>query len=433
MELLLKIAQFILMISILVILHEFGHYIPAKLFKIKIEKFFLFFDVKFALLKKKIGETTWGIGWLPLGGYVKIAGMVDESMDREQMAKPPQPWEFRSKPAWQRLIVMCGGVIVNFLLGWLIFSMILFNYGDRYIPSKNLKNGLEIDSIGKVIGFKTGDKILSVDGKSIKKLRQARLEILLGDKAIVDRNGEKITLTFDSDVKNLLIKKQPELFIPIVEAKIDKVSDKYEAHRIGLQKGDIITKIDDAKVTSWNNFKEHITGKKNQSIKVEILRGDQLITKIANLDETGILGVTVNVDSILVEEEFSFLSSLKQGYHNSINSLVNQVRQLKLMINKEAIKEVRGLVGIVEVMPSGWNLPYFLYILASFSIWLGFINILPIPALDGGHVMFLLYEMISRKKPSQRVLETGQIIGFVLVMGLTLFTLGNDLFRIFFR
>jgi len=386
MELLLKIAQFILMISILVILHEFGHYIPAKLFKIKIEKFFLFFDVKFALLKKKIGETTWGIGWLPLGGYVKIAGMVDESMDREQMAKPPQPWE-------------------------LIFSMILFNYGDRYIPSKNLKNGLEIDSIGKVIGFKTGDKILSVDGKSI----------------------EKITLTFDSDVKNLLIKKQPELFIPIVEAKIDKVSDKYEAHRIGLQKGDIITKIDDAKVTSWNNFKEHITGKKNQSIKVEILRGDQLITKIANLDETGILGVTVNVDSILVEEEFSFLSSLKQGYHNSINSLVNQVRQLKLMINKEAIKEVRGLVGIVEVMPSGWNLPYFLYILASFSIWLGFINILPIPALDGGHVMFLLYEMISRKKPSQRVLETGQIIGFVLVMGLTLFTLGNDLFRIFFR
>jgi len=432
MELLSKIAQFVLMISILVILHEFGHYLPAKLFKIKVEKFFLFFDVKFALFKKKIGETTWGVGWLPLGGYVKIAGMIDESMDKEQMAKPPQPWEFRSKPAWQRLIVMTGGVIVNFLLGWFVFSMILFNYGDRYIPANNLKYGLEIDSIGKTIGFKNGDRILSVDGTPIKKLREARLEILLGDSAVIERDGTEVTLNFDSETKNILIKRQPSLFIPIIEAKIDLVSEGSVAERIGIQKGDIITQVNGLKTSSWSDFKKAITDQKNQSINIKLKRGNTIVTKTSKLDDTGILGVSLDQQGLIVSEEFSLLQSFKQGYHNTKSSLINQVRQVKLMANKEAIKEVRGLVGIVEVMPSSWNFIYFLNILATFSIWLGFINILPIPALDGGHVMFLLYEIIFRKKPNQRVLEIGQVIGFMLVIGLTVFTLGNDLFRIFF-
>ncbi len=430
MELLSKIGQFVLMISILVILHEFGHYIPAKIFKTKIEKFFLFFDVKFALFKKKIGETTWGIGWLPLGGYVKIAGMIDESMDRDQMAKPPQPWEFRSKPAWQRLIIMCGGVIVNFLLGWFVLSGLLFTYGETYIPTNLLKNGIEVDSVGKVIGLKTGDKILSIDGKPVKRLMEASVEILLGDQASIEREGRQITLNFTAEHKKLMLQKQSQIVMPRIESILDTVLPNSIAASIGLQKGDLITHANNKNTLLWKDLVTEITSHKNDTLQLKILRNGLALQKMAVLDQNGKLGIGPSFTNLYVTDNYTFLESIPAGLHKAIWTLSFQIRQFKLFFNKktEAYKEMHGPVGIVQQMPSKWNTTRFWSQLAMFSLWLGFVNILPIPALDGGHVMFLLYEIVSGKKPSQKVLEIGQIIGFVLTMGLMLFiTVFNDI------
>ena len=430
MELLSKIAQFVLMISILVILHEFGHYLPARLFKIKVEKFFLFFDVKFALFKKKIGETTWGIGWLPLGGYVKIAGMIDESMDRDQMAKPPQPWEFRSKPAWQRLIVMCGGVIVNLLIGWFVLSGLLYTHGETYIPTKGLKSGIEVDSIGKIIGLKTGDKIISVDGKPIKRLMEARVEILLGDQAIVERNGSEVILDFTPEHKKLLLQTQSQIVMPRIEAVIDSVRPNTIASSTEIQKGDRIISANGKNTFLWSDFAKEITTHKNDTLSLQILRNGAIISKTAILDDEGILGVYPAYENLFTTDEYSFSESIPAGLNKAIWTLSFQIRQFKLFFNRktEAYKQMHGPVGIVQQMNPEWDSTRFWSQLAMFSLWLGFVNILPIPALDGGHVMFLLYEMISGKKPSQRVLEIGQIIGFLLTMGLMLFiTVFNDI------
>lgn len=430
MELLSKIAQFVLMISILVILHEFGHYLPAKLFKIKVEKFFLFFDVKFALFKKKIGETTWGVGWLPLGGYVKIAGMIDESMDKEQMAKPPQPWEFRSKPAWQRLIVMTGGVIVNFLLGWLVLSGLLFTHGDTYIPTKGLKNGVAVDSIGKLIGFKEGDKIISVDGKPIKRLMEARVEILLGDEATVERDGEQIKLQFTAENKKLLLKTQSQIIGPRLYAKIDTVLPNSKALEAGIVKGDEIISANGVNTELWSDLVREITAHKNKKLALKIKRGHDFLEKTVVLDQTGKLGVGPSFKDLYTTESIGFFESIPAGLQKAVWTLSFNIRQFKLLFNKdtEAYKEMHGPVGIVKQMNPEWNATRFWSQLAMFSLWLGFVNILPIPALDGGHVMFLLYEIITRRKPSQRVLEIGQIIGFLLTMGLMLFiTVFNDI------
>lgn len=430
MELLSKIAQFVLMISILVILHEFGHYLPAKLFKTKIEKFFLFFDVKFALFKKKIGETTWGIGWLPLGGYVKIAGMIDESMDREQMAKPPQPWEFRSKPAWQRLIIMTGGVIVNFLLGWLVLSALLFTHGDTYIPTQGLKYGVEVDSIGKLIGLQTGDRILSVDGKPIKRLTEARVEILLGDEATVERDGREVQLTFTPQNKKLLLQTQSQIIGPRLYSKIDTVLPNSKALEAGIQKGDQIIEANGVNTELWSDLVSQITANKKDTLQLKILREKETIVTSVLLDDKGKLGVGPSFEGLYVTEAVGFWQSIPAGFQKAIWTLSFQIRQFKLFFNKdtEAYKEMHGPVGIVKQMNPEWNATRFWSQLAMFSLWLGFVNILPIPALDGGHVMFLLYEIISGRKPSQRVLEIGQIIGFLLTMGLMLYiTVFNDL------
>ncbi len=430
MELLSKIAQFLLMISILVILHEFGHYLPAKLFKVKVEKFFLFFDVKFALFKKKIGETTWGIGWLPLGGYVKIAGMIDESMDKEQMAKPPQPWEFRSKPAWQRLIIMTGGVIVNFLLGWFVLSGLLYTHGDTYIPTDGLKNGVAVDSIGKLIGFKTGDKIISVDGKPIKRLMEARVEILLGDEAIIERDGQQIKLQFTPENKKLLLKTQSQIVGPRIGSVIDTVLPNSKALEAGLLKGDEIISANGVDTRLWTNLVNEITAHKNDTLQLQVLRNNLTVNKTVVLDSTGKLGIGPSFEGLYTTDTIGLLESIPAGLNKAIWTLSFQIRQFKLFFNKdtEAYKEMHGPVGIVKQMNPEWNATRFWSQLAMFSLWLGFVNILPIPALDGGHVMFLLYEIITRRKPSQRVLEIGQIIGFLLTMGLMLFiTVFNDI------
>ena len=434
MDLLFQIGQFVLMISILVVLHEFGHYIPAKLFKVKVEKFFLFFDVKFALFKKKIGETTWGIGWLPLGGYVKIAGMIDESMDRDQMALPAQPWEFRSKPAWQRLIIMCGGVIVNFLLAWIVYAALLVNNGDTYIPSENLKYGIEVDSIGSALGFKTGDKILAVDDKPVKKISQAVLEVLLGDKVTVDRSGKIIDLPLTDAHKKLLFSNTQRPFIgPRLSSKIGYIQEGSLADESGLKINDEVLKSNGKPTLFWNDWRNEIIASKGDTLKLEIKRRNEVLIKSIYLSGEGFLGVAPSRDDLLVTDNYNIVQAIPAGFDKTIEALSGQVRQFKVIFNTktEAYKKVSGPVGIVQMMPQRWDSTFFWSFLAMFSVWLAFVNILPIPALDGGHVMFLLYEMITGRKPSQRVLEIGQIIGFVIVMGLMALVFGNDLFNLF--
>ncbi len=434
MDLIFQIGQFVLMISILVVLHEFGHYIPAKLFKTRVEKFFLFFDVKYALFKKKIGETTWGIGWLPLGGYVKISGMIDESMDREQMAKPPQPWEFRSKPAWQRLIIMCGGVIVNFLLAWGIYTALLVNNGDTYIPSEKLKYGIEADSIGQLIGFKTGDKILAVDDKPIKKMNTAVLEVLLGDKVSIDRSGKKMDLVLTDEHKKILFSNTRSPFIsPRLNSIIGYVHEGSIADQSGLKVDDVVLKANGKDMLFWSDWRKEIKSSKGGTLTLEIQRGTEILNKSIAMSEEGVLGVYPSNDNLLVTDDYNIISAIPAGLNKTIEALSGQVRQFKVIFNTktEAYKKVSGPVGIVQMMPKRWNSTFFWNFMAMFSVWLAFVNILPIPALDGGHVMFLLYEIISGKKPSQRVLEVGQMIGFFIVMGLMALVFGNDIINLF--
>lgn len=433
MGLFTQIFTFILIISILVILHELGHFIPAKYFKTKVEKFYLFFDVKFSLFKKKIGDTEYGIGWLPLGGYVKIAGMIDESMDTEQMSKEPQPWEFRSKPAWQRLIIMLGGVTVNFFLAWIIYTTLLVTKGDSYIPADSLKYGILVDSIGEKIGLKTGDKILAIDGKKSKKFTDAALDILLGDEITVDRNGEKITFPVpDEGIKSVISSKGKRFLAYRQRSLIDSVLPNSVASRAGLQSGDLIVSVNDKSTAYWNEFVTEIQSSANKSLAISVKRNGSVENLSLTVPEEGAIGVMLNTDDLVVTDEYSVLAAIPAGFTETINVLTNQIKQFKILFKPktEAYKSVKGPIGIVSMMPTTFDWGFFWSFTAMFSVWLAFVNLLPIPALDGGHVMFLLYEMISGRAPSEKVLERGQIIGFVIVMGLMAVVFGNDIWNI---
>ncbi|WP_077401230.1 RIP metalloprotease RseP [Cellulophaga omnivescoria] len=433
MELFIQIVQFILIISVLVILHELGHFIPAKYFKTKVEKFYLFFDVKFSLFKKKIGDTVYGIGWLPLGGYVKIAGMIDESMDTEQMKSEPQPWEFRSKPAWQRLIIMLGGVTVNFFLAWFIYTMLLFNNGDTYIPADNLKHGILIDSIGEQLGLKTGDKILAIDGKKSKKFTDAVLDIILGDEVTVKRDGKEITVPLSAEGKEAVFSTQGRNFLGYRQkAMIDSVVSGMVAEKAGVLKGDEIVAVNGQKTTYWNEFVSIIKKSPNKEIELEVLRKGQTEKLHMVVPEEAAIGVVLNREDLFVTDTYSFGAAIPEGFNKTIEVLTKQIRQFKVIFNTKtgAYKQVKGPIGIVEMMPKQWNWTFIWSFMAMFSVWLAFLNILPIPALDGGHVMFLLYEIISGRPPSEKVLEKGQIIGFVILMGLMAIVFGNDIWNI---
>ncbi len=428
-----QILTFILIISILVILHELGHFIPAKYFKTKVEKFYLFFDVKFSLFKKKIGETEYGIGWLPLGGYVKIAGMIDESMDTEQMAQEPQPWEFRSKPAWQRLIIMLGGVTVNFFLAWIIYTSLLVVNGDTYIPADNLKYGIVVDSIGEKIGLKTGDKILSIDGEKSKKFSDATLDILLADQITVDRGGEKVSFSVpDEGIKDVLATQGKNFLGYRQKSLIATVLPNSVASKSGLKAGDQIVSVNNKSAVYWNEFVTAIKGAVNEPLNIIVNRGGT--EKVINLvvPESGVIGVQLSTDDLVVTDEYSLLAAIPAGFSETIKVLTKQIKQFKIIFKPktEAYKSVKGPIGIVSMMPESFDWMFFWNFMAMFSVWLAFVNLLPIPALDGGHVMFLLYEMITGRTPSEKVLERGQIIGFVIIMGLMAVIFGNDIWNI---
>jgi regulator of sigma E protease len=442
MELLIKLSQFLLSLSLLIVLHELGHYIPAKIFKTRVEKFYLFFDVKYSLLKKKIGETEYGIGWLPLGGYVKISGMIDESMDTEAMALPPQPWEFRSKPAWQRLIIMLGGVTVNFILAFIIYIGMAWGYGDTYIANADLKDGLLIENIAMInAGFKTGDKIISVDGTKILKFdNDINIKVILGDEILIERNGNQQTIKMPIDIIDQLstYEKSPIVGIrmPFV---IGSVID--ESTNAELISKDIVIALNGTPTRYFDEAKIILENNKGKTIPATVLRNQEETQIQVTVNDDGKLGVQLgglslaSMDKLgyykVSKEEFGFLESIPVGIVKGKNQVVGYGKQLKMIFSPStgAYKQVGGFKAIFDVFPSTWSWETFWTITALLSIMLGVMNLLPIPALDGGHVMFLLYEIISGKKPSDKFLEKAQVVGFVLLITLVLFANGNDIYR----
>ena len=443
MEIVIKLSQFLLSLSLLIILHELGHFIPAKIFKTRVEKFYLFFDVKFSLLKKKIGETEYGIGWLPLGGYVKISGMIDESMDKEQMALPPQPWEFRSKPAWQRLIIMLGGVTVNFILAFVIYIGMAYAYGDIYLNNSELKDGIAVTSpVGEELGFKTGDKIIAVDGEKIAHFDDIPMKLLFSKSALIVRDGKEQTLSFPVDLIDKVLKgekKRP--FIgwrePFMVAQVPDTS----ANSKTLLPKDIIQSINGEPTKYADQVTAFTKANKNKTVDAVVLRDEKEVPVKINIDKNGKLGVyaaSVGIKSLeklglykFSTQEYGFMESIPVGIEKGKDQLLGYGKQLKAIFNPDtgAYKGVGGFKAIFDIFPSTWSWEVFWNITALLSIMLGVMNLLPIPALDGGHVIFLLYEMISGKKPSDKFLENAQMVGFFLLITLLLFANGNDIYK----
>ena len=449
MEILIKASQFILSLSLLIVLHELGHFIPAKLFKTRVEKFYLFFDYKFSLVKKKIGETVYGIGWIPLGGYVKISGMIDESMDTEQMALPPQPWEFRSKPAWQRLIIMLGGVIVNFILGIFIYIMLMYSYGENFLPNKNVKGGVWVqDSLGTSLGLQTGDKVLTIDGEEIRKFANLPIEFINGNNYTIERNGEVINKEIPIDFISKLIergKNEGSFLLPRYPFMIGKVSDDSPNLNSGLLKRDIIIAINNEPITYYDEAENILSKYKNQDILLTVKRGTETKEIPVKITENGVIGVQLARLSVsdleklgyydLENIKYSFAAAIPAGLNKSWSTLTGYVKQLKKIFNPNtgAYKGLGGFISIGSIFPSEFSWQTFWNITAFLSIMLGFMNLLPIPALDGGHVVFTLWEMITGRKPGDKFLEYAQITGFILLIALLLFANGNDIYRWLFK
>jgi regulator of sigma E protease len=434
----------ILSLSILVILHEFGHYLPAKIFKCKVEKFYLFFDPWFSLFKKKIGETVYGIGWLPLGGYVKIAGMVDESMDKEQMKKPPQPWEFRSKPAWQRLIIMIGGVTVNVLVAFFIYAMILFTWGEEKLPNANAKDGITVmDSVMYQMGLKDGDRILAVNEDPVPYFDDIPKKLLVGERVTVERDGKTQVVQLPVDLLGKLIEKKRSrtpLFTPRVPMIVGIVADSSPALQVGLKPYDRIISVDSVTTPFFDNVRTELYAHRGQQVAMQIEREGRQLTVNPTITPDGKLGVyhfsySSELDSLgilkIERRKYGFFEAFPAGVRMAVDNLVFYIDQFRKILSPEtgAYKGVGGFKSMGSIFPKHWgDWQAFWSITAFFSIILAFMNLLPIPALDGGHVVFTLYEMVTGRKPNDKFLEYAQIVGMIFLLGLMVYANGNDWF-----
>ncbi|VAW28011.1 Membrane-associated zinc metalloprotease [hydrothermal vent metagenome] len=441
MVILIKVLQLLLSLSILVIIHEFGHFTAAKIFKTKVEKFYLFFNPWFSIFKFKYKETEYGMGWLPLGGYVKIAGMIDESMDKEQMKKPPQPWEFRSKPAWQRLIIMLGGVTMNVVLAIVIYIGLLAYFGEEYLPTQQVnKYGVVTDSLSRTMGFRDGDKILSIGGKKVENFQKIPMEIVLNEAqtATVIRDGQKVIIHFPNGSLSKLIKQKGSYFlsprIPFVAGKFAKNS---VAEKAGLHVGDTILGIDGKYLLYFNAFREVVQKHKNQEITLIAKRGNDTLNLPVRLGSDGLIGVypqaNFNKFFQLNQKKYTFVQAIPAGFVRTWAGIGNYLKQLKLIFSPkvQAYKDVGGFIAIGNIFPAVWHWESFWRLTAFLSIMLAILNVLPIPALDGGHVLFLLYEIIARRKPSDKFLENAQIVGMVILFTLLILANGNDILKLF--
>lgn len=439
MDFWVRAAQLILSLSLLIVLHEFGHYLPAKWFNTKVEKFYLFFNPYFSVFKKKIGETEWGLGWIPLGGYVKIAGMVDESMDKEQLAQPPQPWEFRSKPAWQRLIIMLGGIIVNVIVCFVIYIMVLFVWGEEKIDQSKMVNGMAIHPYMEQFGFQQGDKVLTVDGEKLDALQQLGGEILIFNKRhfkVQHQDGKVETIVLPEDIGNMMWENGAEkdaFGFRYFMSGIDSAAQKTTASRIGLKKDDELLKINDKSLEFYDQYQSEVYHNKGKKVQLTILRDGKEIEKEAYIGMDGKMGIyfkkrDISTDtSAIYTQTYSLGAALTSGFGKGLHTMYMNVAQFKYVFSKKGAESIGGVGSIGKLFPATWNWQAFWTLTAFLSMMLAIMNLLPIPALDGGHVMFLLYEMITGRAPGQKFMEYAQYVGFFLLLGLILYANGKDL------
>jgi regulator of sigma E protease len=434
-----KTGQFILSFSILVVLHEMGHFFPAKWFKCRVEKFYLFFNPYFSLWKKKVGETEYGLGWVPFGGYVKISGMVDESMDKEQMKQPAKSWEFRSKPAWQRLIIMVGGVIVNIVLAIVLFIMIMYVWGEEYLPAKNLQYGIYADSLAQQIGIQDGDKIVSVNGKPIENFGTVEAEIVLNDakQMQVERNGQLVNVSIPQGFIKTLNKNKLEGFIDVrIPTIVDTILPTATFVENKLEKGDRIVAFNGTPTPFFHEFNRIKKDKKNQIATLSVLRGSDTVAVKAKLNDKAAVGFGPKSPAELfgtTTKDYTLAQSIPAGFKKCFETLGRYITGLKQLFTGKvnASDSLGSVISIGNTFPGIWDWERFWTLTAIFSIILAFMNILPIPALDGGHALFTLTEMISGRKPSDKFMEYAQMVGMVLLLSLMAYALGLDFWRLF--
>lgn len=436
---LIKALQFFASLSLLVMIHEFGHYITARIFKIRVEKFYIFFNPWFSLYKRKIGETEYGIGWLPLGGYVSLAGMIDESMDLEQMKQEPQPWEFRTKPAWQRLIVMLAGITMNVLLAMGIYSAMLYTWGENYYHNDDMVYGYSFNEAGESLGFVDGDKIISIDGEAIGNVREIDKKLIIADdnrSVVVERGGEQVTLTLP--LEELVAMRENGSIIgfyqPIIPFVIEKVVMD-SAKDSGLLANDEIIAIDDTHVEDFFAGKELLNKAAGRNAEIDIVRNaTDTLRLTAPINADGQIGV--NVKMITPRSvEYGLFESIPAGIRRTGSEIVSYWDQLKMIVNPKtkSYKEVGGFIAIGNIFPSEWNWQSFWSLTALLSVILAIMNLLPIPGLDGGHALFTLWEIITRRKPSDKFLEVMQYIGLGLLLLLLVYANGSDIVKLFIK
>lgn len=440
MEILIKILQLLLSLSILVVIHEFGHFFAAKIFKTRVEKFYLFFNPWFALFKFNYKGTEYGMGWLPLGGYVKISGMIDESMDKEAMKLPPEPWEFRSKPAWQRLIIMLGGVFMNVVLAIVIYIGLLSFYGEAYLPTSEAnKYGVSVDTLAQEMGFRDGDKILTIQGVYVDNFQKIPMNLILNEaqNARVSRDGKEVEIVFPEGSLSKLVKHKSAILSVRIPFIADRFSKNSAAETAGMLPGDTIIGVNGMYLPYFSEFRAEIQNHKNQDVVIDAIRGSDTLQFAMTLGEDGLIGVfpKSNMDDFFVMKErtYTIAEAIPAGFVKTWDGIGNYLKQLKLLFSPEvkAYESVGGFITIGSIFPAEWHWESFWRLTAFLSIMLAILNILPIPALDGGHVMFLGYEIIARRKPSDKFLEYAQIVGMVILFSLLILANGNDIVKLF--
>ena len=439
MDILIKVLQFFMSLTILVAVHEFGHFIVARIFKIRVEKFYIFFDWGFSLWKKKWGDTEYGLGWLPLGGYCKIAGMVDESMDKEQLASEPQPWEYRAKPAWQRFLVLVAGVTMNVILAFFIYCGISFSYGSQYISNEDMIYGYEFSQSAEQLGFQDGDRIVTIGGEKIENINSILPKILLAKEECeveVIRDGAEHKFLLNNEILNLMRKdntfEKERLYSPLIPFVVDSIANTAVAEA-GLQRGDRIIGIGEESLPYFNHYADRLTKLAGTTADFKILRGADTLSLALPVNTEGKLGVITENFFKLRTEKYNFFEAIPAGARLTAKSIKNYWDQLVLIVKPDTglYKQVGGFIAIGNIFPSEWDWYQFWSMTAFLSIILAIMNIIPIPGLDGGHMIFTFWEMITGRKVNDKVLEVAQYIGMVLILALVLFANGNDIYRLF--
>lgn len=440
MDVIIKIVQVILALSILVLVHEFGHFFFARLFKIRVEKFYLFFDPWFSIFKykPKNSDTEYGIGWLPLGGYCKISGMIDESMDKEALKEEPKPWEFRSKPAWQRFFVMFGGVFFNFILAILVYSATLFTWGEEYLKNEDAVYGVQCNDLAREIGFENGDKIISFDGERVGKFNELQM-VLARNQAQTSQiiRGEQDKEISIDPIFIPAVLNTPGMFSLRVPFQVLSVPDSSINATAGLMPGDRIVQIDSTEAFIIQDVQKVLQANKNDTVSATVKRGEEQIVLRLAVDNNGMIGVALDGDLYkyfkITTSDYSVLEALPAGANKAVSTIGNYLKELKLIFSPktEAYKSVGSFIAIGNIFPSAWDWQIFWNLTAWLSIMLAVVNLLPIPALDGGHILFLLYEIITRRRPSDKFLEYAQVAGMLVLLAIMFLAFGNDIYRLF--